>query len=281
MTEMNEHIFQDILKDNLSNSGSPDSWANLGNLLDDFAHLFRGDLLFHMEKQNEAAEAAIAIIINVILRTQIEKVEYTFSLMIDDYPGKTKGVKIMEWVIDKADIVVPEYLSIEWKKLRTKMGRTIDIMLSELEPAAANGIIASPDHIMERIRQRGGIEKLSMNYLLQKQGKKEALRAKKEIDRVSGATTRRLRAAQAAGYSSVKEHDVYLAEITKEKRRIEANEKMNNLRESFAINGSILKCKCDHPISDGRLLIIRDGKLYLLSDEDEWNLMIYATSIVW
>jgi hypothetical protein len=265
--------FQEVLRDRGANS--PEAWSSLANLLDRFESIVKGDLLPNLRNTVRAAEEASAILFCTIMASKRKNIELNFKRLVDQANGKYFGTRLINWAISKMDSDIAEDLKVAWSSQHQHMSSTIEMLILELEPVGAN---LSVEQVVQWIRDRGGIGKLNfqfMNYCQVEAKKEAALKRQREMDRERGALERRLIAAQAAGFETIEEHDAHLVKEAERQRVAGLRSKFAQIKEQLVTNGQVTT----EPV-DEQLLISLNGKLYVISDQDEFSLLSCAASIL-
>jgi hypothetical protein len=97
----------------------------------------------------------------------------------------------------------------------------------------------------------------------------------RERDRLFGIHARKLIDAQEAGFETIQEHEDHVIKVREEERVLAIKSKFGQIKKMLVKNGVLTVSPME-----GQILISSGGKLYVLSDEDEYTLLSCAASIL-
>ena len=104
----------------------------------------------------------------------------------------------------------------------------------------------------------------------------EQTKAKEAEIRRRGIEDMKREAADAAGFGTdVAAYEAAVAKEAEEQRHAELRDKFAEVKARLVVNGTRLP---NGKLPEGKLLIVRDGRLYVISDEDEFALLSCAAS---
>lgn len=261
-------IFRDLFRDRVSNN--PIGWTAIADLLDALARLVRGAVLPNLAATVRAAEEASAILFCVILTAKRNNIELGFQQLINEASGRSFGAKLINWAIGKMDADIADDLKVAWGSLHQQMSSTVEMLIRQLEPnIVPNGPPMTVEQVVDWIRRHGGIGKMHMEYMAYRRGEKQNEKVVKELDRQRGARERRLNEARQAGFDNIEAYDAHLLEVDKRQKELDLRAKFDDLKARLVSNGTLV---ADKP-PENRLLISSGGRLYVISDEDEFSLL--------
>lgn len=264
--------FRDVFRDRLSNN--PAGWTLVADFLDGGANLIKGNLIVGVEASVRTAEEVAAHLFCAYVAAKQEHIEIGFHQMVDSVTGKSFGARLINWILAKIDIDIADDLKVAWSGFHQQMSSTIEMMIKDLlDDPEMQGLVTSPEQAKVWISRRGGMGKLHMEFMNYRRTESQREKGRKEADRLAGAEARRKREAEEAGFASVSAFQTHQAETARTTRERKLRNKFDELKQQLIRNGTLVESVPDDLPKDGSLLIVSQGVLYTLSDEDEYTLL--------
>lgn len=258
--------FRDIFGKRDSNN--PHAFAKLATILENFVQVIKDDFEPGLNNTIRAAEKATALLFCAIVTAKQENIDLGFYQLIDKAKGRTTGAKLLSWTLSKMDFNLAEDLKVAWGGISQQMANSLDMMILELEPT---GHVTNVDQATAWIKECGGVGKLSMAFLNWTNKNKE----QEAKDQRLGKYVRKEQEAREAGFESIIEYEAHLVEKKKEKSEIAIRAKFPTVKKKLIENGTTVVSP-----EDQQLLIYSDGKLYAISERDEYVLLSgYAVTL--
>lgn len=268
MNDSHYSQFRDIF--NTKTANSPDAWAEITVLMEDIVDVLKNEAEPALTKTVRAAERATALLYCAVVTAKRENIELVFFQLINNDPGakgKSFGTRLLNWTLSKMNLKLADDLNVAWSGIRQHMADSLDMMIRELEHVGHITV----DQAVAWIQSRGGIGKLHMAYLSYIAEEK----AQKERDRQIGEQIRRTQQANEAGFETITEYDAHLTKKKTESLEIVRRAKFPDVKKKLVENGTITIAPTEY-----QLLIFTEGKLYAISDGDEYQLLsCYASTV--
>jgi len=279
-TTLAPNVFQDLFRER-----NEPGWATIAALLARAGEMFQVDLLPNLtETVRNAKDTAATLFCAVLAAKREGETVYTaLRQLVDDAEGRSFGARLVNFTLSRIDAEISDDLRTAWAGIKQQMTSTIELLMRQLMPTIPDySPLLQPEQVVVWIDSRGGIGKLHTDFMTIRRVEKQNETARKEADRKAGQLLRQLKEAEAffsdnptlrpegvEGENLIRAHLTAQAALRKEQQEQLLRSKFGTLKARLVRNGSIV---ADLP-PDDRLLIARGGKLYLISDHDEFLLL--------
>jgi hypothetical protein len=248
-------------------SNSPETLISLAGLFENFAQVIKNETVPGLKTVVRAAEQATAILYCATLTAKRSPAEIGFQSIINEARGNGFGARLINWTMRQLDFDIAADLKVAWSGMHQHMANSLEVMFRDLEPVG----VLTVEQTADWIRTRGGLGKLSMAFLNYRREEKD----QRERDRLFGIHARKLIDAQEAGFETIQEHEDHVIKVREEERVLAIKSKFGQIKKMLVKNGVLTVSPME-----GQILISSGGKLYVLSDEDEYTLLSCAASIL-
>lgn len=273
-------------------------WARVIAFLDGAGGRLSTKVLPSLQETVNEAKWTVADLVCAIQAARLAGDETYDALMrlVEDVPGKFVGTRFVTWTLAKIDADISGDLKQAWGGIKQQMASTIEMARLRLLPTIPKQSLLESEDVVRWINNAGGIGKMHTDFMNYRKGEVEKERSRKEADRKAGQIERQTRDAEryfrqkpearpqieepapdedddevigAYRQKLIQAH--IAAEAVEEKTKQDANlrSKFGQLLDLLVQNATVLEGDLPH----NRLLLVREGKMYLLSEPDEFGLL--------
>lgn len=246
-------------------------WAEVVEMAARFVQITAVKILPNARITMDAGAEAAAVLFCMIRAAEKDKdTAHLMRRWINTHPGRNFGARLLRWIEHEAHIQVEPDVQVIWESMRTQMAHAYEMTDLKYKPIGP----FTPEQVTDWIKRHGGLGGLSAQFkdlrrqTAQEKAATEAARIAKQVQ------TEKREAAEAAGFGS--DVDAWQqAEMERKEAETEATlqGRFGEVKGALVERGTVTT----NP-PDGRLLIAHDGKLYLLSEQDERQLLRCAAS---